>query len=206
MAKFSKKFINSPEKILLVLIFIGIAALYKFVTAPEKTVLSTPSYQICFTPKYDCTALITQTIQKAQKNILVQAYSFTSIPIAHALAQAKARGVEVKVILDESQVKKGNYSSARFLLQRGIPIWIDYKPAIAHNKVMIIDDNTTVTGSFNFTKAAQFSNTENVLIIQDANIAKAYKENWQNRLQISKGFNEYRPSYKKNRPHFPRGE
>jgi phospholipase D len=55
---------------------------------------------------------------------------------------------------------------------------IDYKPAIAHNKVIIIDNGSVITGSFNFTKAAQFKNAENVLIIHDKQLADIYKQNW----------------------------
>jgi len=48
----------------------------------------------------------------------------------------------------------------------GIPVYIDLKDAIAHNKFMIIDRNTLITGSFNFTKAAEGKNSENLLILK----------------------------------------
>lgn len=50
---------------------------------------------------------------------------------------------------------------------------------IAHNKVMVIDGQTVVTGSFNFTKAAEENNAENLLIIRDLGLAKLYMENWE---------------------------
>jgi phosphatidylserine/phosphatidylglycerophosphate/cardiolipin synthase-like enzyme len=50
--------------------------------------------------------------------------------------------------------------------------------AIAHNKVMVIDSRTVITGSFNFTKAAEESNAENLLVIDDAELAKKYTQNW----------------------------
>lgn len=59
--------------------------------------------QICFTPGQDCTAMLIDQINAAQKEIAVQAYSFTSYPIAKALVQAARRGVDVEVILDKSQ-------------------------------------------------------------------------------------------------------
>jgi len=68
--------------------------------------------------------------------ILVQAYSFTSIPIAKALVDAHKRGVDVRVILDKSQ-RGEKYSSADFVLHAGIPTFIDAKHQIAHNKIMI---------------------------------------------------------------------
>lgn len=63
------------------------------------------AYDVCFTPGNDCSLKIINVISQAKKQILVQAYSFTSKPIANALVQARKRGVEVKVILDGSQLK-----------------------------------------------------------------------------------------------------
>ena len=59
------------------------------------------------------------------------------------------------------------------------------KPAIAHNKVMIIDDKEVITGSFNFTDAAQKRNAENVVFISDTKLAKEYAQNWAKREQQS---------------------
>jgi phosphatidylserine/phosphatidylglycerophosphate/cardiolipin synthase-like enzyme len=147
-----------------------------------------PKIQVCFTPGQNCTQQITQVIDTAKKSIFVQAYSFTSAPIAKHLVAAKNRGVLVKVILDKSQ-KTQSYSASRFLLNQHIPVWIDYKPAIAHNKIMIIDSKAVITGSFNFTKAAQTKNAENVLIIHDSVLAKRYMENWQQRQAVSESLN-----------------
>ncbi len=109
--------------------------------------------------------------------LLVQAYSFTSAPIARALRDAHKRGVAVTVILDRSQ-RSERYSSADFLAHAGIPIFIDAAHAIAHNKVMLIDGATLVTGSFNFTKAAQERNAENLLMLRgDAGLVRRYREN-----------------------------
>lgn len=116
-------------------------------------------------------------IGRAQRSILVQAYSFTSAPIAEALRSAHQRGIEVAVLLDKSQETE-KYSSADFLLHSGIPAQIDRRHAIAHNKVMILDGRTVITGSFNFTKSAEESNAENLLIIRDATMAEAYTQNW----------------------------
>jgi len=139
------------------------------------------SYEVCFTPGQDCTGLIVRAITNASKSIHVQAYSFTSAPIAEALVFAKRRGVLVEVILDKSQSKENKYTSATYLINNNISTWIDYKPAIAHNKVIIIDESEVITGSFNFTKSAQNKNAENVLIIKNPELAKLYLNNWYSR-------------------------
>src|SRR6185503_15389039 len=105
--------------------------------------------QVFFSPNGGCTEAITNELGKAKKSILVQAYSFTSAPIAGALRDAHRRGVKVTVILDDSQ-KTANYSSADFLKNAGIGTFTDGKHAIAHNKVIVLDGATVITGSFNF--------------------------------------------------------
>jgi phosphatidylserine/phosphatidylglycerophosphate/cardiolipin synthase-like enzyme len=133
---------------------------------------------VYFSPNGGCTDAICDALGRARKTVFVQAYSFTSTPVARALLDAKKRGVDVRVILDKSQTSE-RYSSADFLANSGIPTKIDRAHAIAHNKVMIIDDQTVITGSFNFTKAAEQRNAENLLIIRDAKLAASYTANWE---------------------------
>ena len=133
--------------------------------------------QVYFSPNGGTTQAIIKEINDAKSEILVQAYSFTSSPIAKALVDANKRGVKVEAILDKSQ-RKQTYTEATFLSNMNIPTYIDSKHGIAHNKVMIIDRTTVVTGSFNFTKAAEEKNAENLLIIKSKELAKLYADNW----------------------------
>jgi phosphatidylserine/phosphatidylglycerophosphate/cardiolipin synthase-like enzyme len=161
-----------------------ISAAFAADTAPQRFQQGT-TYQTCFTPGQACETLIASKIGAARKQILIQAYSFTSKPIAAALIEAKKRGVEVIALLDKSQ-RTEQYTSATFIANAGIPVRIDDKVTIAHNKVIVIDSNTVVTGSYNFTKSAQERNAENVFIINgDNEIAKAYTENFSRRWQLS---------------------
>lgn len=118
-----------------------------------------------FSPHGGCTEAIVKELNTAKTEILVQAYSFTSKSIAKALVGARKRGIKIEVILDRSQ-RSQKYSSADFVAHSGIPTYIDSAHAIAHNKIMIIDRVTLITGSFNFTKAAENNNTENLLIMK----------------------------------------
>jgi phosphatidylserine/phosphatidylglycerophosphate/cardiolipin synthase-like enzyme len=144
--------------------------------AADITLNNTPT-QVYFSPRGGCTQAIIKEIDNAKSEILIQAYSFTSAPIAKALTNAFKRGIKVQAILDKSQ-RSEKYTSATFLFNAGIPTYIDDKHAIAHNKVMIIDRETVITGSFNFTKAAEEKNAENLLIIRNKELAKIYIENW----------------------------
>ena len=145
----------------------------------------------CFTPGEKCTDLIVKQIDEAKKSIYVQAYGLTSQPIIEAVGNAKVRGLEVKVILDKVNETEKQGNGAKYLRSKNIEVLIDNKVAIAHNKVMVIDDKNIITGSFNFTKSAQDRNAENVLIIlDDQTVAKKYIDNWEKRATFSRKLKE----------------
>lgn len=137
---------------------------------------------VYFSPAGGATDAVVREIGAARFKIGVQAYSFTSPAIVSALKKAHDRGVGVYVLLDKSNLT-GKYSGASYLLNAGVPVGIDPKHAIAHNKVVLIDPGTpgatVLTGSFNFTAAAEKSNAENLLILRDCpELMKSYYENW----------------------------
>ena len=100
------------------------------------------------------------------------------------------RGIKVLVILDKSQVSSiKRVSAAQFFYDNKIPVWIDRKPRIAHNKIMIIDGKEVITGSYNFSHAAQFNNAENVVFIKSPDISSQYLKNFNSRLAKSFEFN-----------------
>jgi phosphatidylserine/phosphatidylglycerophosphate/cardiolipin synthase-like enzyme len=148
---------------------------------------TTTDEQVYFSPKGGCTEAIVNNLDQAEKYVLVQAYSFTSKPIAEALVNAHKRGVKVKVLLDKSQ-KHGKGSKLSLLVDAGISVSIDTKHSIAHNKVMIIDGVTVMTGSFNFTNAAEDKNAENLLVAHDKVLAKKYRDNWNKHQQHSEPY------------------
>lgn len=138
--------------------------------------------EVLFTPGQDATAAIVAALQHAKSEVLVQAFSFTNNKIARALQRARARGVRVEVVLDQEQFERGAAFVARDLAAARIPVWLDAKHAAAHNKVIIIDalteDGVVITGSFNFTQAAQNKNAENVVILRDnAAVSRRYRDN-----------------------------
>jgi phospholipase D len=136
--------------------------------------------QVRFSPGGQCTEFAVKAIQGAQTSILVQAYSFTCPLIVGALVDAKKRGVNIKILVDRSQLTAKS-SKVSQVLAAGIPIAVDKVPGIAHNKVMIIDEEYVLTGSFNWTAAAEKRNAENLLFIKDPCVHKLYKENWEKR-------------------------
>lgn len=117
------------------------------------------------------------------------AYAFTCPRIAEALRDAYRRGVDIKLLIDKSQLKE-KYSQVSFLLKEGVPVYIDPAEGLAQNKTMTLDNRWILTGSFNFTRAANSKNAENLLLIDDSSLAQSYKENWENRVERAKRISE----------------
>lgn len=139
--------------------------------------------QLAFTPWDNAEAMIVDRIRGAKQQILVQAFSFTSRALASALIAAKKRGVDVQVMADREQTFGGEASRIPDLVQAGIPVALEVRYQSAHNKVMVMDagtaDAAVISGSYNWTYAAQYKNAENVLILRNSpDIANAYAANW----------------------------
>jgi phosphatidylserine/phosphatidylglycerophosphate/cardiolipin synthase-like enzyme len=131
-----------------------------------------------FSPKGGCTEAIVREINAARREVLVLAYGFTSQPIAQALVDAKLRGVHVEMVLDHSN-EHDAHSNLHFLLEQGVVPLIDAHHGIAHNKVMLVDGRTIITGSFNFTHHAENANAENLLILKHhADLVRAYRQDF----------------------------
>ena len=125
--------------------------------------------EAAFTPGDDIAGLITQRIARSRKSVQVQAYIFTDRRIANALLAARKRGVDVEVIGDAAQYESGGLPHLRALDRAGARVFLDATHAASHNKIVIIDGAdpgaTVITGSYNFTQAAQSRNAENIVIL-----------------------------------------
>jgi phosphatidylserine/phosphatidylglycerophosphate/cardiolipin synthase-like enzyme len=122
-----------------------------------------------FTPGDDVARVIAERIAASRHTVQVQAYLFTNRRIAASLAQAARRGVEVELVGDAKQHEAGGLPVLKSLDRAGVRVWLTADYAAFHNKVVIVDAATTgavvITGSYNFTQAAQESNAENVVVI-----------------------------------------
>lgn len=132
---------------------------------------------VYFTPPAGAAQAIVKAIDASQSEILVQAYGFTHNAIAQAIIRAHQRGVRVSVLLDKKSDHTNRYVVDLFDNAQ-VSMRQDGKHAIAHNKVMVIDENIVITGSFNFTNSAETRNAENFLILKSSSLATRYKEEW----------------------------
>jgi len=181
--------------LLLALLAVSAYAFEPFFNFGGKPLAATGTVQAVFTPGDDVAKSIIAAINKAQRQIRVQAFSFTHRNIARALIAAKGRGLDVKVIADKGQTENIPTSVIPEIAAGGVLVMIDSDHASAHDKVMVIDPGSPgvvlITGSFNFTQAAQFKNAENVLILSGhAALADLYLKNWQRHFEHARPYRD----------------
>lgn len=164
---------------------VGVALLLLASNASASVSLpATGRVEVAFSPHDDPQAMLTRVIASARKTIHVQAYVFTSQPIADALIAAHRRGVKVEVLADAGMNRRGTGKALPKLLEAGVPLAFETRYAAAHNKVVIIDAQgpgcAVVTGSYNFTWSARKRNAENMIVHHDnCALARHFLENWQ---------------------------
>jgi len=165
--------------------FTGALTVIHFWRGIKRNLGFVPMLNFHFSPKGGCTEAIVAELKHARREVLVQAYSFTCPDIAKALIEAKQRGASVVILLDRANEKE-TYSELKMLEENGVVPLIDANHAIAHNKIMIIDRRTVITGSFNFTRQAEHENAENLLILRhQPGLVEAYRKNFLEHQQHS---------------------
>ena len=148
---------------------------------------ATGTIEPVFTPGGDAEGAILRALAEARHSVRVQAYLLTSRSVAYGLIEARRRGVDVQVLADREMVVKGERSLIPQIVANRIPVWLEVRYAIAHNKIIIIDGEdadsasaAVITGSFNFTHSAQVHNAENLLILRgNPALVRSYLDNWQ---------------------------
>jgi phosphatidylserine/phosphatidylglycerophosphate/cardiolipin synthase-like enzyme len=135
----------------------------------------------CFAPEQNCALLAIAAIDAARSEILVNAYALTTgSGIPGALIRAHNRGVDVRLIADRWRPCEQREGITP-LATAGVPVWIDARARIAHEKALIIDRGVTIMGSYNFSAGAA-RNSEDLNIVTSAEVAEAYAVHWQARL------------------------
>ena len=149
----------------------------------QPAVTAAPPIEIAFSPEAGAEVLVLKVISSARQTIRLAGYSFTSPAVVRGLIDAKRRGVNVKVLLDD----KGNRGQAsiagmNLIVGAGIPLRVVSVYAIHHDKYIVVDGKHAETGSFNFSQAAAKSNSENVVVIWDSpTVAGRYLSHWESR-------------------------
>ncbi len=122
---------------------------------------------------------LVQVIGSAQKSVRVMAFSFTLDAVGAALIDRLQNGVAVEGVFETTGSLQGQMPK---LACAGANVRQDGNPDILHHKVFIIDEQMVVMGSFNFSNSARDDNNENLLIINNPEIAAAFLAEWQARF------------------------
>lgn len=129
--------------------------------------------EVYFSPDDGVGAHLVELLAKAQSSIEVMAFSLTSDPLAEALLDAAAEGVQIRLVIERDQA--GNIGSETQRLEdAGLDVRLDSNPNSMHHKVIIIDRSVVVTGSYNFSRNAEDFNDENVIVLHSRELATDY--------------------------------
>lgn len=158
----------------------------------EKVNVNGISIRTYFSPGGGTMSAILEEVKKAKKSVRFMAFSMTDKNLAEILIQKKQAGLKVEGIFDNCLIPQ--YSIYWTLKKAGILSLRDGNQALMHHKTMIIDDETVITGSFNFSKSAEEANNENTLIIRHQAIAKQYNAEY-NRVRYAAFNNKNLPPY-----------
>jgi len=116
---------------------------------------------------------IVPLVQSASSSVRFLAFSFTDFPLAEAMSQRSSAGVDVAGVF-ERVGSETEAAELRTLMCRGVPVRQDGNPSFMHHKFIVVDERIVIAGSMNYSTNAEESNDENVIIIDNAEIARLY--------------------------------
>lgn len=132
--------------------------------------------EVLFSPDDRVARRIVELIDDADTSVHFMAYSLTSDSIAEALAERADDGVEVLGVMDDTQIESNTGGDYDWLREQGIDVRRDGNHSgLMHHKVIIIDGETVIFGSYNFTSSAEKYNDENVMIVHDRGLAASFE-------------------------------
>ena len=153
-----------------------------------KALLGKIPIQVAFSPSDGVAEMICAQLSEAKECVYVMAFVLTSEPIAQKLKEISERGVSVHCVLDRGQAKT-RYSQSQSLKNSGVKVYVSPN-AIGkmHHKVISIDEDTVITGSYNFSENAEKGNDENIIIIKSSELAKLFNKEFKRCLNGTKGY------------------
>jgi len=135
--------------------------------------------EVYFSPDDGVARHIVDVISSARQSIIFMAYSFTSDPISEAVLESAGQGVSVRGVFEEEQTLSNEGTEWDRLKDAGLDVRRDGNPGQMHHKVFVIDGETVVLGSYNFSANAEKRNDENLLIIHNADLAQQFMQEFE---------------------------
>lgn len=139
-------------------------------------ILSGARVENYFSPEDEVTAKLLAVLRGAKKSIHFMVYTYTDEGLAGAMIDQAHAGLDVQGVIESRSADQG---ALPLFVCANLPVRADGNRYNMHHKVIIIDGETVVTGSFNFTRAADTSNDDNVLILHSPAVAALYEQEFQ---------------------------
>ncbi len=136
-----------------------------------------------FSPLDGVMAKLVSYVQAAQKSIHFMAFTYTHADLANAMIERATAGVDVEGVIENRGASQGAFVP---LFCAQLPVRLDGNKYTMHHKVIVIDGQVVITGSFNFTKSADEANDDNVLVIHSPAVASIYEQEFQRVYGIGK--------------------
>jgi phosphatidylserine/phosphatidylglycerophosphate/cardiolipin synthase-like enzyme len=146
----------------------------------QETVVRRTPVQVLFAAEDEAIAHLVPLVEGAQESIRIMAFSFTHDRLGEAVLQRAQQGVDVQSIF-ETRGSETEYSELTRLYCAKVPVRQDGNPGTFHHKVIVLDEETLITGSLNFSNNADENNDENVVIVKSKTIAGRYIDEFQRR-------------------------
>ncbi|MEN8118871.1 MAG: phospholipase D-like domain-containing protein [Bacteroidota bacterium] len=133
---------------------------------------------VCFSPQNKCSETIKKFLDTAKDTIQICVFTISDDSISRKIIECYERGVKIRIITDnDKQYDRG--SDISYLAQKGIEIKVDLTRHHMHHKFAVVDNSAILTGSYNWTRSAEKYNHENLIITQNANFIRIFKNEFE---------------------------
>jgi len=143
---------------------------------------------VCFSPQNHCSETIREFLNKAENSIQICVFTISDNSITKQIVQCFERGIKIRLITDnDKQYDRG--SDIGYLHDKGLEIKVDMTRHHMHHKFAIVDNNSLLTGSYNWTRSAEKYNHENLIITQNPGLIKAFKNEFEHLWEQMEDYN-----------------
>jgi phosphatidylserine/phosphatidylglycerophosphate/cardiolipin synthase-like enzyme len=150
--------------------------------------------EVLFAPEDGVARRVTELIAGARTGLRVLAFSFTSAEIAGAMLERWRSGVSLSGVMEKTQVHSNTGNQYDVLQSAGADVRLDANPRNMHHKVILIDGEILITGSYNFTASAEEKNDEDLLIFRDRSLAEAFEREFRRIRDLAGAYSRVSPS------------
>jgi len=152
---------------------------------PRVTLSNGVEVENYFTTHDEVVKHVVDELDQAKKSIHFLAFSFTHEKIGNAMISASKEGLDVSGVFETSQAA-GQASQYPIMKAAGLKVYQDGNSRNMHHKCIIIDGSVTIAGSFNFTRSAEKSNDENLVIIRSRDVASKFEAEFRKVRDLAK--------------------